>query len=145
MTCFDFQGIHDATWFPTGGASTPIDLQSVSVEESDSLVGFKNNNNIRIKSFTISASNTSGSIVSKNLKQGLTIVNGGISGVLVFKSTDICLNGSGETLTVTIEEVVFENKSTPFQTESGSAVSQNFQASSGSNDGETNPITYAFA
>jgi len=146
MGCYDFQGTYDNSWFPTGGSSTPLEqIQSISIDEGDTLNGIKGDNNTRIKSFTVASSTTSLSLSDSNLEQALTVVNGGVSGVYSFKSDDKCLNGSGKTLTVTIEEVVFSSRSTPFSVETGAVTSRSAQASSAGNDGETDPITYTFS
>jgi len=146
MACIDFQGVHTVTWFPAGGASTPVDMiQSISLDESDSLTPVKGDDDIRVRSFTVSSSTTSGSIVSKNLEQSMSTLTFGVAGVLSFQCDDRCLGGSGESMTVTIEQVVFSSRSFSVQTESGSAPSLSFQASSTANDGQTDPVTYAFA
>lgn len=146
MGCYDFQGIHTTTWFPSSGSSNPLDqVASVSIDSTDELVGVKGDNNTRNRSFTPASSSTSVSLSTKNLKDGLTILNNRVEGVLSFKSDDKCIGGSGETVTVVVEALIWAGDSTPFQTESGSAVSKSGQASSSSNDGETDPVTYVFA
>ena len=146
MACTDFQGVYDVTWFPTGGSSTPVDMiQSISLDESDSLTPVKGDNDIRVRSFTVASSTTSGSVVTKNVKQSAATLTFGVAGVLAFKCADTCIGGSGEVMTVTIEQVVFSSRSLSVQTESGTAPSLSFQSSSATNDGQTDPVTYAFA
>lgn len=146
MSCFDFQGTYDNTWFPTGGSSTPLEqIESINVDEGDSIVPVQGDNNTRAKSFTISSSNTSLSLTDSNLEQALTVVNGGVMGVYSFKSDDKCQGGSGKTVTVTVEEVLFDSRSTPWAVQTSSKTSRSAQAGSSGKDGETNPVTYTFS
>ena len=146
MACFDYQGMYDITWFPDGGSSSPIDqIDSISVDEPDNLRGVTGDNNTRARSFTRSNSSTSVSLATKNLAAGLATIANVIQGVLAFKSDDKCLGGSGKTLTVTVESLVFAGNSLPFTVDGSTVVSKTGQASSSGNDGETNPVTYAFS
>jgi hypothetical protein len=138
--------MYDITWFPDGGSSNPVDqLETISVDEPDSLRGVSGNNNTRARSFTLSESSTSVSLTTKNLEAGLSVISNVIQGVFAFKSDDKCLGGSGKTLTVTVESLVFAGNSLPFTVNGSTVVSKTGQASSSGNDGETNPVTYAFS
>ena len=146
MACTDFQGVHTVTWFPTSGVSTALDMiQSISIDESDSLTPVKGDNDVRVRSFTVASSTTSGNVTTKNLSDALSTIDFGVLGVLSFKCDDRCIGGSGEVMTVTIEQVIFSNRSFSVQTESGTAPALSFQAGSTGQDGQTDPITYAFA
>ena len=146
MACTDFQGVYDVTWFPTAGVSTDLDMiQSISMDLSDSLTDVKGDNDVRVRSFTVASSSTSGTVTTKNLSEALSTISFGVLGVLSFKCDDRCIGGSGEAMTVTVEQTIFSNKSFSVQTESGTAPALSFRAGSTGQDGQTDPTTFAFA
>lgn len=146
MGCIDFQGVDNTTWFPSGGVSTPLDMVlSISINESPAYREVIGDGDSRARSVTNSRFTTDGGLTTQNLKEAVSVLNFNVLGVLEFESTDKCLGGSGETVTITIESVVWSNRSANFATSDGTVPSLSWQSTSAALDGQTDPVTYVFA
>lgn len=142
--CVTYQGIASCTFAPGGSGATALNLvTSISISDSLTLTPVKGDDDIYARCQFVSAGNVSGSLTTTDIEALKTAVSLGVSGTLVFTSDEKV--GGAKTLTVTIQDLTFSDNSTSFATESGSADSLTFTATSASGDGQTNPMAKVFA
>ena len=137
--CVSYQGIKTATF---GGTALNL-VTSISVSDSVTMTPVKGDDDIYARCQYVSAGNVSGSITSTDIEAVKAAITLGTADVFVFTSEEKV--GAAITLTTTIQNVTFSDNSTNFATESGTADSLTFTATSAGADGQTNPMAKVFA
>jgi len=143
--CVTYQGIKNGTckFTPTGGSAETLNLvTSISISPSVSIGDIKGDDDLRPRCQYVISGASSGSLTSTDIEAVDTAITVGVTGVLVWDSTD---KVAGRIVSYIVSDCKFSDNSTPFATESPTADSLSFTCGSGTNDGLTNPIARSFA
>ena len=142
--CVTYQGIKSCTFAPGGSNPVAINLvTSISISDSLTLTPVKGDDDIYARCQFVSAGSVSGSLTTTDIESLKTAVSLGVSGTLEFTSEEKV--GGVKTLTNTVQNLTFSDNSTSFATETGSADSLTFTATSAGGDGQTNPLAKVFS